>query len=113
MTIKEFMQTVQNDEELISKWKEWIGKVDPKDKEAQIKAVNDFAKANGYELSYEDTIMETAGCQELDLDELAAVTGGWGPGNCGEASSDGAVVCPLANDFCGFDYWCWLGWKHE
>lgn len=111
MTINEFKQAVQNDAELISKWQDCISKIDPKDSDAQIKAMKDFAKAHGFELSYEDTIMETVSCKQIDDDELEAVTGGWGPGDCGQASTDGAVVCPLANEWCGFDYWCWLGWK--
>lgn len=113
MKIQEFMQTVANDEKLMSEWQECIGKVDAKDKEAQIKATVDFAAAHGLDLSYGDIVMEVAGNAELDDDELDAVTGGWGPGNCGEASSNGDVVCPLADEFCGIDYWCWIGWKHE
>lgn len=111
MTIDELKKALESDAELLSKWKEQISKVNPKDRETQINAVKDFAKANGFELSYEDIVMKSAEGQELDMEELEAVTGGWGPGDCGQASTDGAVVCPLANEWCAFDYWCWLGWK--
>lgn len=110
MTIKEFKEVVGNDEKLMNEWRDWICKFDPKDKDAQIKATCDFAKAHGFELSFEDVTMEIASNEKLDDAELEAVIGG-GPGNCGECSSEGIRVCPMSNEFCWGSFWCFWGWN--